>query len=159
MYRWLLTYRHFHMQLLPAMHALGILSLPAHCPALLFHIPIYCGCSSHGHSVGCGCGWAVAGLWPFLSPTAVSPVQSQQVQLVSTAVVLKPSGTEESPGTFKNIQVPGPYHRSVNMWRGSLILVFKETFPGNSHSSLPCNLSPYPVFSSALISDASSPSS
>lgn len=38
----LLTYRHFHTQLLPAVHATGISSLPAHCPALLFLLPIWC---------------------------------------------------------------------------------------------------------------------
>lgn len=88
-------------------HSWNPFSLPAHCPALLFHVPVYCCCCSQSHSVGCG--WA----WPFLSPTAVSPVQSQQDQLLSAPVVLKPVGTEGSPGTFKNVQVPGPYPRPV----------------------------------------------
>lgn len=65
-YKLFLTYRHFHAQLLPAVHAIGI---PCLSPALLFLVPIYCWHSSQGHSVGCG--W----VWPFLSPTAVSSAE------------------------------------------------------------------------------------
>lgn len=71
--------------------------LPAHCPACLFHVPVYCCCSSQSHSVGCG--WA----WPVSHLTAVSLVQSQQDQLLSAPMVLKPGGTEESLGTCRNI--------------------------------------------------------
>ena len=48
------------------------------------------------------------GDWP-LSPAAGSPVQSQQAQPESAAGGLRPGRTVESPSSFKNIQVPGPY--------------------------------------------------